>query len=101
MEDLRKCLVFAFLFYKLGDQVGEVDRFSDLFFDSLNLFLVKYVAQIRYFGRRIVARELNRWESKFSLLHVVVDLLVKVLAHVCLKDDRKVITEPLTIAACV
>ena len=74
--------------------MGEVDRFAYLAFDFLDLLLVEYMVEIRQFCGLVVASELNCWESKFTLFHVVVDLLVEVLAHVCFKDHRKVIAEP-------
>ena len=46
-----------------------------------------------------IAGELKSWEVHFVLLHIVVNCLIKVLAHVSLKDDRKVISEPLPLCA--
>ena len=99
LEDLRECLIFAFLFDELGHQVGEVDGSADVLFDLLDLLLIEDVVQTVYLGGRVVAIELDSWEGKFTLFHVVVDLLVKVLAHVCLKDDREVVSVPVAIAA--
>ena len=99
LEDLGECLIFASLFDELGDQVGEVDGSADVLFNLLDLLLIEDVVQTVYLGGRVVAIELDSWEGKFTLFHVVVDLLVKVLAHVCLKDDREVVSVPVAIAA--
>ena len=99
LEDLGERLIFASLFDELGDQVGEVNGFADVLFDLLDLLLVEDVVQTVYLGGRVVAIKFDSWEGKFTLLHVVVDLLVKVLAHVCLKDDREVVPVPVAIAA--
>ena len=78
--------------------MGEVDGSADVLLDLLDLLLIEDVVQTVYLGGRVVAIKLDSWESKFILLHVVVDLLIKVLAHVCLKDDREVIAVPVAIA---
>ena len=99
LEDLRECLIFAFLFDELGDQVGEVDGSADVLFDLLDLLLIEDVVQTIYLGGSVIAIKLDSWESEFTLFHVVVDLLVEVLAHVCLKDDWEMIAVPVAIAA--
>ena len=55
--------------------------------------------QRRHLGFRIVTSELNRRESELRLLHIVIDLLVEVLTHVRLENDREMVTVPLPRAA--
>jgi hypothetical protein len=47
----------------------------------------------------IIARELHSRESELSLLHVIIDGLVEVLAHVGLKYHREVVPEPFTLTS--
>ena len=46
-----------------------------------------------------IAGKLKSWEVHLVLLHIVVDCLIKVLAHMSLEDDGKVISEPLALCA--
>jgi len=59
------------------------------------------VLQRRHLGFRIVTSELNRRESELRLLHIVIDLLVEVLTHVRLENDREMVTVPLPRAASI
>lgn len=69
--------------------------------DLLQLVLVEDVAEVSQLGRRLVPFKLQCWESELTLLHIVVDLLVEILTHVCLKDDWEVVSEPFSVAASV
>ena len=79
----------------------EVNRFATFRLDFFHLFLIKNVTQVCRLCGHFVSTEFNRWESELGLLHVVVDLLVEVLAHISLKDDGEVVSEPLAVATCV
>ena len=46
-----------------------------------------------------IAGEFKSWEVHLVLLHIVVDCLIEVLAHMSLEDDGKVISEPLALCA--
>lgn len=57
------------------------------------------MVQFSYLSRLIITFELYCWESELTLLHIVVDLLIEIVAHICLEDDREMISEPYSVAA--
>ena len=78
-----------------------VDRATAALLDLFQLVFVENVVQVRLLNRQVITSKLNRWESELRLLHVVVDLLVEILAHVRLKNHWKMISIPLPLASSV
>jgi hypothetical protein len=79
--------------------VGEVDRPASNILNLFDLVFVENVVQGGRLGGRFISVELDRWESELWLLHVVVNLLVEVLAHVGLKNHWEVVSVPVSLAA--
>jgi hypothetical protein len=46
-----------------------------------------------------IALEFNGWESHFTLLHIVVDGLIEILAHVSFENNGEVVPVPLTLCS--
>ena len=99
LKNLIDALLFGTSLTKLSHDMVEVNRFATCHFDFINLIFVKDVSKHMLLCRSVVPVELYRWESELALLHVVVDLLVEVLAHVRLKNDWEVVPVPLAFAA--
>ena len=65
------------------------------------LLLDKYVSQAARHGARGKTAKLNRWEGELALLHICIDLLIEVLAHVCFENHREVIPIPRALVPCL
>lgn len=77
----------------------EVNGAAALRFYRLEVLLVEDVGDFCHFSGGVIASELNGRESDLRLLHIIVNLLVEILRHVCLDDNREVIAVPFTRAA--
>lgn len=94
-------LISRLVLDSFGEEVLEVDRLTI----ALDHFLVLVVVvDVREFALDLAvgkASPFYSWESHLILLHVVVDVLVEVLAHVCLHDYREVVSIPLALSSSV
>lgn len=81
--------------------MSEVDRTATTLLDFFDLVFVEDLMQVYLLSCAVVAEEFNRRESELRLLHIVVDLLVEVLAHVRLKNHREVVPVPVAVAASI
>ena len=101
LKNIGHSLVFVASLDDLCDNMRVVDRTAAALLYLFQLVLVENVVQVRLLNRQVITSELNRWESELRLLHVVVNLLVEILAHVRLKDHWKMISIPLPLASSV
>ena len=59
--------------------MGEVNRFSTVLIDLLDLVFVENVRQIINFSSLIIPSEFHGRKHELSLLHVIVNLLIEIL----------------------
>ena len=100
-EDIGQCICLLAPLDKLCDNMSEVDWFSACSLDLFYLVFVEDMTKISILGLHFISLKLHGRESELTLLHVVIDLFIKVLTHICLKNNWEMIPEPLAIAASI
>ena len=92
-------LISRLVFDSFGEEVLEVDRLTVALG---HFFVLVVVVDVREFVLDLRVRKAGPFysrESHLVLLHVVVDVLVEVLAHICLHDYREVISIPISLSS--
>lgn len=75
----------------------EVDRFANSVNHLVYLVCVIDVRQVCLLGDLFEPGPLHGRERELRLLHVVVNCLIEVLAHVCFKDHWEVVSIPVAL----
>ena len=75
--------------------MSEIDRFTYSLIHQSKLIFIIDMLQLSYPLLLVIASKLNRWESELVQLDVIVDLIIKVLAHVGFHYHGEMVTIPL------
>ena len=100
-EESSKSLLILTGFHYLCEEMDVVDGPTK---DESQLFELVHVEDMRKLGKSyllIITWEFHSWEGDLTLLQIIVNCFIEVLAHISLHYDWEVVSEPLTLTACV